>query len=290
MKVLVVGAGGMTGHTVMRVLSEKDDWEVFGTVRNASAKRLLPAQVSARVVEGVDVECLDSLSSALEGIRPHVVINCVGLTKHRAEIDDPLKSIPINSLLPHRLAKLCQALGARLVHLSTDCVFSGEKGFYREDDFADARDLYGKSKALGEVTYPHTITFRTSFIGHELESKYGLVEWFLAQRERCKGYTRAVFSGLPTVVFAQILRDVVVPNPGLSGLYNLAAKPITKYELLMMIAKEYGKTIEIVPDDNLKVDRSLDARRFQKATGYVAPPWIEMIKAMHAYGQAERHV
>ena len=212
-----------------------------------------------------------------------MVVNCAGLTKHKPEVEDPLISIPINTLMPHRLAGLCKLVGARLIHISTDCVFSGEKGGYIENDFADARDVYGKSKALGEVHYPHTITLRTSTIGHELQSKYGLLDWFLSQEGRCKGYTRAIFSGLPTVVFAQIVRDVVIPHTELSGLYHVAAKPITKFDLLKLIADVYGKTIDMVPDDKLMIDRSLDAKRFQSATGYVAPEWPDLIKLMHAY-------
>jgi dTDP-4-dehydrorhamnose reductase len=185
--------------------------------------------------------------------------------------------------MPHRLAGLCKLAGARLIHVSTDCVFSGEKGKYVENDFADARDVYGKSKALGEVDYPHAITLRTSTIGHELQSEYGLLNWFLSQKGACRGYTRAVFSGLPTVVFAQVVRDIVIPNVNMSGLYHVAAKSISKYDLLKLIAGVYGKTIEIVSDDKLVIDRSLNAERFQLATGYIAPEWPELVKLMHAY-------
>ena len=219
----------------------------------------------------------------LDAIRPNVVINCAGLTKHKPEADDPLISLPINALMPHRLAGLCKMIGARLVHVSTDCVFSGEKGGYTETDFSDARDAYGKSKAMGEVYYPHTITLRTSTIGHELQSKYGLLDWFLSQEGSCKGYKRAIFSGLPTVVFAQVIRDVVIPNVELSGLYHVAAKPINKFELLKMISSVYGKPIEIVADDIMVIDRSLDAACFSEATGYVAPEWEDMIKLMNTY-------
>lgn len=283
MKVLVVGASGMIGSTVLRVLSEKKDWQVFGSVRDASVKHFFSQAIGERLLAGVDVEYPDSLVRVLDQIRPDVVVNCAGLTKHKPEAEDPLVSIPINTLMPHRLAGLCKLVGARLIHVSTDCVFSGEKGNYTEEDFADARDVYGKSKALGEVDYPHAVTLRTSTIGHELQSTYGLLDWFLSQEGRCKGYTRAVFSGLPTVVFAQVVRDVVIPNKELSGLYHVAAKPIDKFSLLKLIAGVYGKTIEIAPDEKLVIDRSLDASRFQSATGYVAPEWAALIKLMHAY-------
>jgi len=282
-KVLVIGASGMIGSTVLRVLSEKNDWEVFGSVRDGSVKRFFSESIAARLMVGVDVEQTTHLVKLLDQIRPDVVVNCAGLTKHKPEADDPLVSIPINTLMPHRLAGLCKLICARLIHISTDCVFSGEKGRYAEDDFADARDVYGKSKALGELHYPHTITLRTSTIGHELQSQYGLLDWFLSQEGRCKGYYRAIFSGLPTVVFAQVIRDVVIPRDELSGLYHVAAKPINKYELLELIAEVYGKTIDIVPEDKLVIDRSLDSTRFQLATGYIAPEWPELIKLMHAY-------
>lgn len=283
MRILVLGASGMIGSTVLRVLSEKKDWKVFGTIRNGDVRRFFSSQIAERLIDGIDVEHPDVLMKVLDDIRPDVVINCAGLTKHKPEADDPLISIPINTLMPHRLAGLCKLIGARLVHVSTDCVFSGEKGNYKEDDFADARDVYGKSKALGEVLYPHVITLRTSTIGHELQSCYGLLDWFLSQEGRCKGYTRAIFSGLPTVIFAQVIRDEVVPNVELSGLYHVAAKPINKFDLLNLIANVYGKQIEIVPDDNFVIDRSLNADNFRAATGYIAPEWIDMIRLMYTY-------
>ena len=287
MRVLVIGASGMIGSTVLRVLNEQKDLEVFGTVRSGSVKHFFSAEIAKRLVDGIDVEYPDALLKVLDSIRPDVVINCAGLTKHKPEADDPLVSIPINTLMPHRLAGLCKLIGARLVHVSTDCVFSGEKGGYIEDDFADALDVYGKSKALGEVLYSHTITLRTSTIGHELQSKYGLLDWFLSQEGRCKGYNRAIFSGLPTVIFAQVIRDVVIPHKELSGLYHVAAKPINKFNFLKKIADVYGKSIEIVSDGKLVIDRSLNADRFRVATGYVAPEWDEMIKLMHAYKLAQ---
>jgi len=283
MKILVLGASGMLGNAMVRVLSEDADYEVYGTVRSAAAKHHFDAAIAQRLIEGVDVEHHDSLMQAFIRVRPDMVINCVGLIKQLADADDPLQAIPINSLLPHRLARLCKLAGARLVHMSTDCVFAGDKGSYRESDPSDATDLYGRSKYLGEVDYPHTITLRTSIIGHELQSAHGLVGWFLSQQGRCNGYTKAIFSGLPTVVLAQIVRDVVIPQSGLSGVYHVAAKPIAKYDLLKLIAEVYGKTIEITPSDKLVIDRSLNAERFRNATGYVVPGWPELIKTMHAY-------
>lgn len=273
----------MIGSTVLRVLSEKSDWEVFGSIRDAGVKRFFPASVGERLIAGVDVEQQDSLVKVLDQMRPDVVVNCAGLTKHKPDADDPLISIPINTLMPHRLAGLCKLVGARLIHISTDCVFSGEKGGYVEDDFADARDVYGKSKALGELHYPHAITLRTSTIGHELQSQYGLLDWFLSQDKQCKGYARAIFSGLPTVVFAQIIRDIVIPAKQLTGLYHVAAEPINKFELLNLIADVYGKNIDILADEKLVIDRSLNSDKFRTETGYIAPEWSKLIETMHAY-------
>jgi dTDP-4-dehydrorhamnose reductase len=283
MRVLILGASGMIGSAMLRVLSEKKDWTVFGSIRDSSLKHLFSAEVSKFLVSGIDVERPDSLIRVLDEIRPNIVINCVGLTKHKAGAEDPLVSVPINTLMPHRLARLCALIDARLIHISTDCVFSGEKGNYSEGDFADARDVYGKSKALGEVFYPHAITLRTSTIGHELQSQYGLLDWFLSQEGACKGYDRAFFSGLPTVVFAQVVRDIVIPLNEISGLYHVAAKPINKFDLLKLIAEVYGKAINIEADSGLSIDRSLNAKRFEVETGYIAPDWPELINLMYEY-------
>lgn len=283
MRVLVLGASGMLGNAMIRVLSEMTDWQVHGTVRSESAKRAFQPDIARYLIAGVDVEQQDSLLQTFIQVRPEVVINCVGLIKQLADADDPLQAIPINALLPHRLARMCELSGARLVHMSTDCVFSGDKGSYLESDPSDAKDLYGRSKYLGEVAYPHSVTLRTSIIGHELQSAHGLVGWFLAQNGSCNGYTKAIFSGLPTVVLAQIVRDLVIPNAALSGVYHVSAKPISKYDLLKLIAAVYRKTIEISPSEQVVIDRSLDATRFREATGYVAPEWSELIETMRTY-------
>jgi len=283
MKILVLGASGMLGNAMVRVLSEKNEWQVYGTVRSEGSKKFFAPDISQRLIAGVDVESHDSLMQVFNKVRPDVVINCVGLIKQLADAEDPLQAIPINALLPHRLARMCELAGARLVHMSTDCVFSGAKGGYRESDPSDAKDLYGRSKYLGEVDYPNAITLRTSIIGHELQSAHGLVGWFLAQQGQCNGFTRAIFSGLPTVALAQVIRDVVIPRANLSGVYHVAAQPISKYDLLKLVADVYGKKIEITPSEKLVIDRSLNADRFREATGYLAPGWPELVKLMFKY-------
>lgn len=283
MKILVLGASGMLGNAMIRVLNEKTMWRVYGSVRSEGSKRFFHHDIAERLITGVDVEHHDSLLQALNKVRPDVVINCVGLIKQLADAEDPLQAIPINALLPHRLARMCELAGARLVHMSTDCVFSGSKGGYRESDPSDAKDLYGRTKYLGEVACPNAITLRTSIIGHELQSMHGLVGWFLSQQGQCNGYTRAIFSGLPTVALAQVVRDVVIPRSDLFGVYHVAAQPISKYDLLKLVADVYGKKIEITPSEKLVIDRSLNSNRFHDATGYQVPSWPELIKLMFKY-------
>jgi dTDP-4-dehydrorhamnose reductase len=220
----------------------------------------------------------------LDRVRPAVVINCVGLVKQLADADDPLAALPVNALLPHRLARLCALTGTRLIHVSTDCVFSGRKGGYRESDDADAGDLYGRSKLLGEVDYANAMTLRTSIIGHELASAHGLIGWFLSQQGSVRGFTRAIFSGLPTGELARVMKDFVVPRPDLRGVYHVAADPISKYDLLHVVNQEYGRGLDIRADGQLRIDRSLDGTRFREATGYVAPPWPWLVAEMRAFG------
>lgn len=282
-KILVLGVTGMLGSAVFRVFCADPGHEVWGTLRSSAALHGFPEPSRARLVSGVDVLDQDALVALMSWVRPDVVINCVGLIKQLADAKDPLSALPINAMLPHRLVRLCELAGARLIHVSTDCVFSGRKGLYREEDPSDAEDLYGKSKHIGELhDRPHAITLRTSIIGHEVGSNYALVDWFLSQQGSVKGFTRAVFSGLPTVELARVMKDFVVPHPQLNGLYHVAAEPISKYELLRQVAQQYGKSIEIRPDDELVLDRSLDGSRFSAATGYVAPSWSELIRRMHA--------
>ena len=282
MKVLVLGASGMIGSAMFRVLSQNNEWDVWATLRADASKRFFEETLADKLLAGVDVEKHDALVRVFAHLRPDVVVNCIGLTKHHKTADDPILAIPVNTLLPHRLAELCAIGRSRLVHISTDCVFSGARGSYTEDYPADANDVYGKAKFLGEVNYSHAITLRTSTIGHELHTAYGLLEWFLSQQGSCKGFSRAIFSGLPNTEFARVVRDLVIPRPDLHGLYHVGADPIAKFELLKLIATVYGKQIDIVQDDEFMIDRSLNSERFKQATGYSAPSWPELIHSMYA--------
>lgn len=281
-RVLVLGATGMLGHEVFRIMDDAPEVEVWGTVRQSNGRRFFAEKHHERLLSGVDALDVDALVTTLDRVKPDLVVNCIGIIKQLASANDPLVTLPINAILPHRLSRLCGAARARLVHISTDCVFSGRQGNYVETDVSDATDLYGRSKYLGEVhDASHTVTLRTSIIGHELASSYGLVDWFLTQEGRVSGYTRAIFSGLPAGELARVIRDVVLPQPALHGLYHVSAQPIAKSQLLRLIAAQYDKRIDIVDDDSVAIDRSLDSSRFTAATGYRAAGWEELIAGMH---------
>lgn len=282
-KVLVLGASGMLGNTVIRHLGSDDRFHAVGTVRDATARDLLPASLRHCIVPNVDADQLDSVLRVFAEFRPEVVINCIGVVKQLTSLQTTLGLLPINALFPHRLAEICAIANTRLIHFSTDCVFSGAKGMYTERDEPDALDLYGQSKRMGEVNGARVLTIRTSIIGHELRSKFGLVEWFLNQTKEVQGFTNAVFSGLPTIEVARVLADYVLPSPNLEGTYHLAADPISKCALLKLISEIYSHNIPIHETNEPAIDRSLDPRRFNAATGYHTKPWRQMILSMHDY-------
>jgi len=273
----------MLGHAVFLLLSERSDWRVYGTVRSSDAKKMFPVELSEKLILCEDLKNHNELKGIFEYLKPDIVINCLSLAKALLKSVDTLNFIQNYSLLPQRMSWLCSEYNARLVQISSDGVFSGKEGAYIESDFPDAEDIYGISKLLGEVYCSNAITIRTSIIGHELQSKNGLLEWFLAQENSCNCFTRAIFSGLPTVVLAQVIRDIIIPSPDLAGLYHIASKPISKFDLLSMVAKRYKKNIRILPDDQLALDRSLRAEKFERDTGYIAPEWPELIDTMYSY-------
>jgi dTDP-4-dehydrorhamnose reductase len=275
MKVLILGGSGMLGHQLWRVLSSRFDTK-------ATLRRLEPTLASLfdpqRITTGVAAEDFDSVVRAIAKTRPTVVVNCIGIVKQQGAAKDPVPCLTVNSLFPHRLAQLCQAAGARLIHVSTDCVFSGKKGNYTETDPSDAEDLYGRSKLMGEVQGPGCLTLRTSIIGRELQTKQGLIEWFLSNVGRSvAGYRNAIFSGLTTAALSELIAQVIEKWPQLEGLYHVAAEPISKFELLKLVRSVFRMDITIVPDDAFRCDRSLCAAKFKQATGWTARPWPEMI-------------
>lgn len=282
MKVLILGGSGMLGHKLWQTLAPRFD--TYATFRRlpATAARLGIIDES-RTLVGVSVEDFDTIASSIATIHPQVVINCVGIVKQDAAAREAIPSISVNALFPHRLATLCRASGARLIHLSTDCVFSGQKGHYSEVDSPDPKDLYGLTKLLGEVAYDNCLTIRTSMVGRELSGTHGLVEWFLAQkRKRVRGFKRAIFSGFTTAELSNIVAGIVSNHAELSGVWHVAAEPINKFDLLSLVNRIYNLEIEIEPDETFACDRSLNGSRFQAATGYVPPPWPEMIERIRA--------
>lgn len=281
MTVLVLGATGMLGHKLMQVLASRG--EVVGTVqRRAKEYSDYPIMGRLHLLGGVQAETFDSVVRAVAAVRPAVVVNCIGIVKQVSAAKDPIASIAVNALFPHRLAQLCRATDARLIHVSTDCVFSGRKGNYLESDYPDAEDLYGRTKLLGEVAYEGCITLRTSMIGRELDTSHGLIEWFLARDgEHVQGYRRAVFSGLTTNALADTIARLISGHPQMYGIWHVASQPISKFDLLSLVQQVYGLSIQIDPDDALVCDRSLNAERFQRATGLVPPDWRDMIEQMY---------
>lgn len=281
-RVLVLGVTGMLGHTVMAELHANPGLEVFGSARSAaSLSRAFPDDLLQRVVPGVDVTDIGAVDELLDTVAPDVVVNCIGVIKQDPLVDDSVTTIALNAQFPHLLALSCGRRRIRTIHVSTDCVFSGLRGGYVESHNPDPVDLYGRTKLVGEISRPPALTLRTSFIGHELETTLSLVDWFLSQRGVVNGFTRAIYSGLTSNEFARVLADVVIPRDDLAGLYHVASAPISKYDLLSLIATTYEWGGLLTPSADFVCDRSMVADRFLAATGYRAPSWPAMIEQMH---------
>ncbi len=281
MRVLVLGAAGMLGHKFLQMGDERT--ECWAVVRGPFERYHRYALFHRHRMVRADAGDFDSLVRAIATVRPDAVVNCIGVVKQVPEAADPAVVISINALLPHRLAGLCRAAGARLIHISTDCVFSGRAGLYGEEDVPDAEDLYGRSKLLGEVMTPDTLTLRTSMIGQELGRGHGLVSWFLAQAgQQVQGYRRAVFSGLTTIALSRVILDVLLRHPHLSGLYHVSADPVDKQALLTMLNELFNVGAEILGVEDPAIDRSLRSDRFRAATGFSPPPWPDMLAQMAA--------
>ncbi|MFN6963420.1 MAG: dTDP-4-dehydrorhamnose reductase family protein [Pyrinomonadaceae bacterium] len=281
-RVLVLGGTGMLGHKLVQRL--EGPHEVWCTVRTGFDEvERFGIYTAGRTIENVSVERETDLRRAIEASRPDVVVNAVGIIKQLPSSKDVITTLTVNSILPHRLAQLGEEYGFHLVCISTDCVFSGERGNYSETDPADALDLYGRSKNIGEVTAGNCLTIRTSIIGRELATAHSLVEWFLSNRgAKVKGYANAIYSGFPTVVFADILSELLQRESYLTGLFHVSSDPIDKYELLRMIDREFGAGVEIERFEDFRIDRSLDSTRFRQATGFAPLPWDEMVRLMAA--------
>lgn len=281
MKVLILGAGGMLGHKLLQVLGQTFD--ARATCRSVpDGLRRFDWFKERSLITSTDAAEITSFEQAIKTFEPDVVINAIGVIKQIPSAKDVINTLEINSIFPQRLARLAGEFGFRLIQMSTDCVFSGRTGYYSEADLPDAGDLYGQSKRWGEVVEENCLTLRTSIIGHEIGSHHSLVDWFLSNRGgKVKGFTKAIYSGFPTVVFANIIKDIITLHPQLQGLYHLSSEPINKFELISMINSQYRAEIEIEGCDDPEIDRSLNSDRFRTETGFQPQSWPDMIKAMH---------
>ncbi|MBK6751504.1 MAG: SDR family oxidoreductase [Pyrinomonadaceae bacterium] len=280
--VLVFGGNGMLGHKLVQELGRQFD--VFGTIRGGfETIEKYGIFDQTKMIENVSAQDIASIEAAVQTAQPDVVINSVGIIKQVPSAKDVITTLEINSIFPHRLAELSEKYGFRLFTISTDCVFDGIKGFYNESNVPNATDLYGKSKNLGEVTGPNCLTIRSSIIGRELDSSHSLIEWFLANRGKSvKGFTNAIYSGFPTIVFADIIASLINDHQELSGLYHIAAEPINKFDLLTLVNKYYDAGVTLERDEDFRIDRSLDGSRFAALTGFEPQSWKEMIRLMAA--------
>jgi len=282
-KILILGAGGMLGHKLCQRLGGD---EVVGVTRQPAGSYRMYREVfeGVTLVGGVDVLDGGTLETTVRRQEPEFVVNCIGLVKQLDDASDPYQAVAINSLLPHRLARLCDTLGARLIHISTDCVFDGRRGNYREIDSPDARDLYGRSKALGETGARQTtaVTLRTSFIGRELALPgHGLLEWFLTrQGGAVDGYAGVIYSGLTSLALADAIRRLIDAPQSLCGVHHIASEPIAKYDLLALLRDIYGLEIEIRRAARPVSDHTLQIGSLAETIGYAAPSWPEMIRQM----------
>lgn len=270
----------MLGHKLVQVLREKFDvWTTIRTTFDEYAGYDIFTR--QKTVENIDIENINSVEQVICDLKPDVIINAIGIIKQLPSAKNVIKTLTVNAIFPHQLAEISRKIQARLINISTDCVFSGKKGNYTETDLSDAADLYGKSKFLGETTEDNSITLRTSIIGRELKTSHSLVEWFLSNEgKKIKGYTKAIFSGFPTLVLAEIIAETIENYSHLRGLYHVSSAPIDKYNLLQLLKEAYRVNIEIEPFEDFEIDRSLDSTKFRKATGFKPPDWQEMIKRM----------
>ncbi|HOC78368.1 MAG TPA: SDR family oxidoreductase [Methanofastidiosum sp.] len=281
MKIIVLGATGMLGHKMLQTLN--DEHEVIGTVRGDEKKyKDHPLLGNFNLIGNVKSEDIKIIKELIEKQKPNVVINCIGIVKQLPTAKDPIQSIMVNSLFPHQMAQICNNSNIRFIHFSTDCVFSGKKGNYIESDQSDAEDLYGKTKFLGEVNYPNSLTIRTSIIGREINSKNGLLEWFLSKKgQSVKGYSHAFFSGLTTYALSKIVSKIISDFDSLSGIWHISSKPISKYSLLTKINEKFNLGISIVSEYSVIYNKTLDSSKFVQATDIKIPSWDKMIDDLY---------
>ena len=276
--ILVFGSSGMLGHMVIRVLSPHH--HVIGTTSSKYDKQSPLARILSEDnwIDQVDVRNLPTVEQAIRSAKPDVVINCVGMIKQKMGAENNVDAIHINSLFPHQLAGICLKSNSRLIHFSTDCVFQGTPGIKRLSDTPNATDLYGLSKFLGEVAHGSSLTLRTSIVGRQLFGSESLLEWAISQRgTTVNGYKNAIYTGLTTNRISLIIKKVIEDFPELSGIYQVASSPISKFELISKINNLLQLNLSIEPDTNFYCDRTLDGTKFNKLTNIEIPSWDEML-------------
>ena len=270
----------MLGHTLFKYFDLYSNHQTFGILRNKAKIKKDRFLFEHKHIRDLNFKQLKYLEEIIFSWDIEIIINCAGVVKQNPELKRMISTIEINSLFPHKLNFICEKLNIRLIHISTDCVFSGKNGFYNEEDKSDADDIYGRTKYLGEVNFNKAVTLRTSFIGKELTTRYGLLNWFLSQKEVINGYEKAIYSGLPTNELARIIEKHVIPNKKLKGLYHISSEPIDKFSLLILLKEVYKKNITILKNQTIEIDRSLDSNKFRNATGYKPIEWYKVIKDM----------
>ena len=285
MKILILGSNGLVGNTISRYFFEKENYQTIAILRDYSKLKLFHKKFHQKFLVIENILDYEKTKKIIKSVKPDILINCLGITNK--EITNNPKQIEkfiiINSLFPHWLQRLCSNIDARLIHFSTDCIFSGKKGFYSEKDIPDPPDIYGRSKLLGELNYENTLTIRKSVIGHELASKNGLLEWFLAQNNCVQGYKNVIFSGITVLELARLIDTYIIPRSDLKGILNISGQSISKFDLLKILANVYNKSIEIIPNESMNINRTLNGSQFNKLTGYRISPWSSLIKSMYEF-------
>jgi dTDP-4-dehydrorhamnose reductase len=281
MRVLIVGATGMMGHILFDAARRQPGLEVYAAVRRPDERARSFLQIDAGRMFACDL--LKDIDPALY-CAPDVVVNCAGVVRHLHFKYSMADLITINALAPHLLAEYCDRRGARLIQLSTDCVFSGRRGNYSENDLPDPPDLHGRIKVWGEVLHEPHLTLRTSFVGHERfrQAGYFLLDWFLAQHGEVRGFTNARWSGLTTLECARVIAELI-QRPQVTGLLHLHGEAMSKYELLRLAQSVYSKTdVVICPDEDFHCDRSLRSLRLNEL-GIRAPGIRQMLVDLRNY-------
>jgi len=282
MKIFIIGANGMIGSGIFKYLSKLKALKCYALIRSSNYLNYLPDIYQDKTIVCGDLQDFNKIKEVVVKEKPDMIINCCGITKHVPDSSNFIKVVKLNSLLPHLLSNICSQLNIRFVQVSTDCVFSGLKGNYTEQDIPDPIDFYGQSKHLGEVDYHSHLTIRTSTIGHEINSQNGLLEWFLNQKS-CEGFEKAIFSGITTLELAKIINEIILTNDSIKGMYHISSVPIDKYSLLRLISNVYKHDAQITKNREYIIDRSLNSDKFYRSYNYKPPSWEEMVSFMHSY-------